>query len=366
MKWKLKNMLVNKRPLLLLLLMLVAGTLAHAQTSVDRVVAKVGDKIVLHSDIEAQLKEARKEGIEVGPESYCVIMEELLFQKLLTYQAQLDSIEVTEQEVEGELDARFNYLIQQGGGSREELEKFYGKTVEQMKDELREPTRERLLAQRMQQSITKDVNITPREVKEYYEGIPVDSLPFMGSKVEFAQIAIVPKISEAEKKQMYKKLEKIRSEIISGEMSFCTGAAVYSCDPGTNEKCGEFEFVTRGTFVPEFDAAAFSLKEKEVSEIFETQFGYHILQLLERRGEMYRGRHILICFQPSEINLQKAAKRLDSVYNAIKSGSITFEEAVIKFSTDETTKHNQGKAINEYTGDSRYDIRDLDKQTFIV
>lgn len=347
-------------------MLMLCVTSASAQQDIDRIVAVIGDKIVLHSDVMSQMQQAQAEGMEIGPTAYCTILEEILFQKLLTYQAELDSIIVKDEEVEADMNNRFNYFIQQGGGSREEFERHFGKSVEQMKDEFREPTRERLLANRMQQQITSDITITPAEVKKFYRSIPEDSLPFMGSQIEYAQIAIIPQVTQAEKEYLKEKLKKIRKEIISGETSFCTAATFFSCDPGTNGKCGEFDFVTRGTFVPQFDAMAFSMKEGEISDIFETMYGFHILQLLERRGDMYRGRHILLCLKPSETSLQSASKQLDSVYTAITTGTLTFNDAVLKFSTDDVTKHNKGKAFNEYSGDSRFDVRDLDKQMFVT
>lgn len=337
---------------------------ASAQTNLDRIVAIVGDKIILKSDIENQIKQAKQEGTNLGDNPFCMILEESMFQRLLVHQADVDSLEVQEAQVEAELESRIRYFISQIG-SKEKFEEYYGKSTEKFKDDFRDAIRDRMKAQQMQQKITGDTKATPKEIRDFFYNIPKDSLPFMGSKMEMAQIVKLPQIALTEKIRIKDELTKYRLQILSGEESFCSLALFKSEDPGTRSNCGEFELIPRGTFVPEFDAVAFTLKEGEISEVFETTYGYHILQLLERRGDMYRGRHILMIPKVSNLQMAQSSQHLDSVYGAIKSGTLKFEDAVTKFSDDEETKKNGGKIFNQQTGDSKFDNNDIDKALFI-
>lgn len=359
---KFRTTLINSFAILLLILKAKAG---FAQTNIDRIVAIVGDKIILHSEIDGQLKQAKQDGTNLGSNPYCTVLEETMFQKLLVHQADVDSLEVKEEQIEAELESRIRYFIAQIG-SKEKFEEYYGKSTEKFKDDFREAIRDRMKSQQMQGKITGDVKITPKEVKDFFYAIPKDSLPFMGSKLEMSQIVKLPKVSVEERIKIKEELSKYRLQILSGEESFCSLALFKSEDPGTRSNCGEFELIPRGTFVPEFDAVAFSLKEGEISEVFETSFGYHILQLLERRGDMYRGRHILMVPKISNLQMAQASQKMDSIYKDIKEGKITFEQAVAKYSDDEETKYNGGKIFNQETGDSKFDNNEIDKQLFIT
>lgn len=338
--------------------------LSFGQTSLDRIVAIIGDEIILYSEVESQVKQARQEGVALGENAYCTILEEIMFQKLLVHQAEVDSIEVKEEQVESELDSRINYFISQIG-SKEKFEEYYGKSTEKFKDDFREIIRDRMKAQQMQGKITGDIKITPKDVRDFFNSIPKDSIPFIGSKVEVAQLVKIPKVPTDEKLKIKEKLNLIRAEILAGQESFCSAALFNSEDPGTRSNCGEFEFVSRGQFVPEFDAMAFSMKEGELSEVFETQYGYHILQLLERRGDMYRGRHILIMPKVTNEQMAKAAQELDSLYKEIVAGKISFEKAAEKYSDDAETKNNGGKIFNPQSGDTKFEMRELDRQLFV-
>lgn len=338
---------------------------AGAQTNIDRIVAIMGDKIILHSDIIGQLKQMQQEGAELGEYPYCTVLEENMFQKLLVHQADVDSLVVKDEQVENELDQRIAYFVAQIG-SKEKFEAYYGKSTEKFKDDFRDAIRDRMKAQQMQQKITADIKVTPKEIVEFYNKIPKDSLPFIGSKVEVAHLVIMPKVSAEDKLEVKKRLNEARNKILSGEESFCGMATEMSMDPGTKYNCGEFEFVPRGTFVPEFDAVAFALKEGEISEVFETQFGFHFMQLLERRGDTYRGRHILLAPKVSNLQMAQASQKIDSIYNLIRAGKISFEDAVKKYSTDDETRQNQGKLINLQSGDTRFSNNELDKQLFVT
>lgn len=349
----------------LLVLALLAFTQARAQTNIDRIVAIIGDKIILHTEILGQVKQAQQEGADLGPNPYCTVLEEQMFQKLLVHQADVDSLVVKDDQVEQELNQRIAYFIAQIG-SKEKFEAYYGKSTEKFKEDFREAIRDRMKAQQMQSKITSDIKVTPKEIVDFFNKIPKDSLPFIGSKIEVAHLVMMPKVSAEEKLRVKNELDGYRTDILAGKESFCTIAVWKSEDPGTRSNCGEFELVPRGTFVPEFDAIAFTLKEGQVSEVFETQYGFHILQLLERRGDMYRGRHILMSPKISNLQMAKASQKMDSIYNLIRTNQMTFEDAVKKFSTDEETRQNQGKLFNQQTGDSKFETNEIDKQLFIT
>ena len=336
----------------------------QAQT-IDQIVGVVGDKIILHSEIDAQLQQAAKSGYPAGPGEYCSLLEEILFQKLLVHQAEVDSLDVTDEQVESEMNNRISVFIQQIG-SREKLEDFYGKSIDQIKEEFRDRIKESIQAQKMQAQITQDVKVTPEDIRKFYYAIPKDSLPYMGSQVEVAHIVKIPKVSVEEKTRIREELNAWRDEIVSGKTKFSTIASFYSEDPGTRSNGGQFELIPRGTFVPEFDAVAFSMREGEISEVFETPYGYHIFLLEERRGDMYRGRHILRIPKLTSVQISRASEQLDSLYKAISAGKITFEQAALRFSDDAETKFNGGKIFNPQTGSPKFEVRDLDKQLFIT
>jgi peptidyl-prolyl cis-trans isomerase SurA len=335
------------------------------QNNIDRIIAILGDKIILNSDIENQVKQAAQEQADLGDNPFCTVLEETMFQKLLVHQADVDSLPIKEDAVEQELEQRIRYFIAQIG-SKEKFEEYYGKSTEKFKDDFREAIRDRMKSQQMQQKITGEIKVTPKEIREFFHGIPKDSLPFMGAKVEMAHLVKMPKVTTEEKLRVRELLNQKRLDILEGKESFRMVAVEISEDPGTNTKGGEFEMINKGTFVKEFDALAFTLAEGEVSEVFETEYGYHIFQLLERRGEMYRGRHILVIPKVTQLQMAEASQKIDSIYAEIKSGKITFEDAVAKYSDDEETKYNAGKIYNPQTGDTKFDNKEIDKQLFIT
>lgn len=350
---------------LVIVVLFLTAMSVKAQTQLDRIVAVIGDKIILKSDIENQIKQAAQDGAALGPNAFALVLEETMFQKLLSHQADVDSLVVSDDQVEGELNQRLAYFISQLG-SKERFESYYGKTTEKFKDDFRESVRDQMKARQMQGKISGDVKVTPKEVKEFYNNIPKDSIPLMGSKMELAHLVRMPQISLNEKLNLKAKLNEYRDKIIKGEESFCMVAVSISEDPGTKYNCGEFELVSRGQFVPEFDAVAFSMKEGEISEVFETKYGYHILKLLERRGDMYRGQHVLVMPKVSNEVMARESEKLDSIYRKIKEGVLKFEDAVRKFSSDAETKYNGGKMINPETGDTRFEANQIDKQLFIT
>lgn len=335
----------------------------NGQKLIDKVVAVVGDKAVLYSEIEGQKLQARQQGITLTKEDESLILEDLMFQKLLLHQAEIDSIEVSEQQVTAELDQRIQYFAAQIGGISE-LEKFYEKSIEEIKDEFFEQIENRLKTQQMEQKITAEVGVSPKEIRTFFNKIPTDSIPEIGSKVSVSQIVIRPEVTYEEKKKIKQKLTDLRTKIISGELNFNIAAEFYSEDPGSKSQGGDFGWVTRGTFVPEFDAIAFKVPLNEVSEIFETQYGYHITIIEERRGEQFKGKHILLSFKVGDIQLSQTKTKLDSIQKAVLNNSIDWDNAVLKYSDDEQTKGSKGIVYNEASGSMYWDMRELDPQIF--
>jgi peptidyl-prolyl cis-trans isomerase SurA len=349
---------------LLLLSMLISGMLKAQPAIIDKVVAVVGDNIVLFSDIENQYLQVTGGGKKEDLGFKCELLEELLFQKLLFSQAEKDSVTVSDAQVDAELNKKIRYFVSQIG-SVERLEAQLGKSLIELKDEFRERIKEQLIVQTMQQKIAGDVTVSPAEVKTYYEKIPKDSLPLIPSEIQVAHILRKPPINEKERQRVREEMQKIRKDIINGR-SFASMAVIYSEDPGSATRGGELGFVNRGELMPEFEAAAFNLKGKEISDIVETVYGFHIIQLIERRGETINCRHILLTPKPSSSDLERARITLDSLYTEITKGSISFEDAVLKFSDDAETKYNRGLLLNPATGSTWFEMQQIDQQLFFV
>jgi len=333
---------------------------------IDKIVAQVGDYIILLSDLQGQKIQAIQAGMTVTKEMDCEVLEEMMYQQLLLNQAKLDSIVVQDQQVDAEMENRLRVLEQQMGG-REKLEQFYGKTVTQIKEEFREIIRDRLLAEEMERTITADVTVTPKEVKEFYATIPEDSIPLINAQLSFQQIVHYPEVTKADKKLAYDKLADIRAGIITGK-SFDTQARIHSMDPGSASQGGRMN-ASRGMMVPQFEAAAFSMEINEISDIFETSYGYHILKLLDRKGDDYICQHILIIPEFSNDALERSALIMDTCYNMLKQNLITWEDAVKRFSNDEGTKQNKGIITNPITGEQTWDMEDLnqvDQEIFLL
>jgi len=328
----------------------------------DKVAAVVGKNLILASDIENQYSHALSSGETPPPK--CSVLEELLFTKLLVHQAEVDSIEIPEKQVQQELDQRMRYYVAQVG-SEEKLEEYYGKSIAQLKEDFKEDVREMLLARQVQQGITADVKVTPSEVRTMFNSFSVDSLPLLNAEMEIAQVVKKIEVNEDEKNIVREKIRKIRDRIVDGE-DFATLAVLYSEDTESAKRGGELGFVGRNDLVPEFAAEAFNLKGKEISRIVESQFGFHIIQLIKRRGEMINVRHILISPKFSSADLKKAQLELDSIKNQIASGKITFEEAALKFSDDTETKLNGGLLINPATGTTKFDVAEIEPGLFFI
>ncbi len=331
---------------------------------IDRVVAVVGREAILHSELVARAEQAHQ-GARITPDMACAQLEDLLYEKLLLEQARIDSIVVDDNQVEAELDRRVRYFSQQLGGDKK-LEEFYGKSVAEIKSDFRDQIREQLMVQNMQQKITSDIRVTPRDVRNFYASIAEDSVPLINAEVEYAQILKIPKPSDEEERRVRRKLEEYRESVLKEERDFCTVAILYSQDPGSARECGELGMVPTGVMVPEFDAVAMSLKDGEISQVFRTQYGYHFMQMIERRGEQYNARHVLMRPEVGSEDLSKAKAELDSLAAAIRNDHTTFAEAAANHSDDEESRGTSGLMIEPNNNTARWDMSALDQQTFFV
>jgi len=339
----------------LIIIITTCSMIINAQ-EIDKIIAIIGDEIVLRSEVENQYLQYISQGITSNEELRCEILEDLMTQKLLIFSCKQDSISVTKEEIEQEVETRVNYYVDQIG-SIEKVEQYFEKDIYQIKKVLSELVEDQFLIQRMQSSITKDVKITPFDVNEFYEKMDKSELPLIEDRYKLSQIIVKPKMSEDQINKLTDRLNAFRKRVLNGE-DFKVLAALYSDDPGSANNGGEIGFVSRGTFVPEFEKVAFRLKKGEVSEIVKTNFGYHIIQLIERRGDQVNVRHILLKPKYSSTSLQNARLRIDSIYNKIKNNEISFSQAIKSYSDDDT-KNNNGLLINPSNGSSTYTIAEL-------
>jgi peptidyl-prolyl cis-trans isomerase SurA len=335
-----------------------------AQPLIDGIIGVVGDEIILRSDLENQKIQATAQGVNFGPNADCVVMEDLLYEKLLLHQGGVDSVQVSESQIQSELDKRINVFIDQIG-SREKLEEYYGKSIGEIKAEFYDVLKNQMIVRNVQYEITKEVNVTPAEVERYFLMIAEDSLPLMNAEVEVGHIVKYPPENIEESRRVKKKLQEYKEQVEGGK-DFATIAVLYSEDPGSAVKGGELGLQSRGTFVPEFDAVALTLAEGQISDVFQTQYGYHIMQLIEKRGEKYNARHILLKPKVSTEDLLKAKAMLDNIYKLIQLDSLTFEQAAVKHSDDEETKNQNGNLVNAASGRTKFEMGQLDPQIFLT
>lgn len=342
-----------------------AFALMKADSVVDGVIAVVGGNAILKSELESQYLQYRGQGNIAGSEESvkCKLLNTLLFQKLLLHQAQVDSISVTDVMVESEMDRRMRYFIAQAG-SPERLEEYYQKSLLEIKNEMRDIIREQMLVEQAQQKITENVTITPSEVKSWFKKLPKDSIPLINAELEIGMIVRIPAIGEEEKQIARERLKEFKKRFEKGD-DFATLAVLYSEDPGSAKQGGELGMFKRGDMRPEFEAAAFRLKPGEISDIVETEDGFHLIQMIERRGEYINVRHILIQPQVSAYNLARSKVLLDSVATLIQQKKLTFDQAVVQFS-DDPGKNNGGLMINAATGNTRFESGQLDPKIFFI
>jgi len=347
----------------LMCLLIVVGVKSQ-EIVVDEVVAVVGNNEVLLSDIENQYLQMMAQRMMLDGDMKCRILEETLMQKLMLNQAQIDSIEVGEVQVEMQLNERLNYYISQIGGE-EELEEYFNKSIVQIKDDLRDDLRDQLVTTEMRSNIIGDIKITPSEVKSFYKDIPNDSLPLIEGQVEYFQILLYPPFNEEAEMEVRNKLLELRERILNGER-FSKLAALYSEGPSAT-KGGDIGFISKSDAVdPAYIKAAFALQEGAVSKIVESAFGYHIIQLVERKGEMVRTKHILMKPKVTYEQSAQALSKLDSISNLIILDSIKFEDAARRFSEDKDTKMNGGQVVNLVSGNALFEIKDLPQADYEV
>jgi peptidyl-prolyl cis-trans isomerase SurA len=308
--------------------------------NVDKVVAVLGNNIILASELDQQYVMYLNQGNGSDEKVKCYILQQMLVQKLLKQQAEIDSVMVDDSQVDNEVDRRMRYQIQRAGG-QDKLEAFLNRSVLQYKDEIRPDVKDQLIANKMQGKITEGVNVTPLEVKRYFDTYKKDSLPDINTEYEIGQIVLHPQLTKAEKQRFYDKLDAIRLRVKSGE-DFGFLAKTYSEDPGSAADGGDLGFFDRTAMAKEFTAWAFKLKAGEISPVFETEFGYHILQVVERRGEQVHARHILIRPQTTPQSLDRVKLHADSIYKNITVEKLPFSTAASLYSDDKESKYNGG------------------------
>lgn len=356
--------------IIVMILFVFIANLGFAQQDsiyiLDKVIAIVGDEIVLKSELEEAKIQFREEGIRLDSDPDCFVLGSLLTEKIFLHQAKVDTIEVNDGMIEGELNRRIAMFTQQIG-SEKALEEYFGKSVREIKDDFREPMRNQMIMQEVQNTVTMDVNVTPSDVQEYFNLIPEDSLPLLNAMVEFAQIVVFPKYNPKEVEKVKKRLRGFIQEVREGE-DFSTLAILYSDDPGSASKGGDLGMVPRGTMVGAFDEVAFQLSNGELSSVFQTEFGYHIMQMVERRGEQYHAKHILLKPKVTSDGMLEAKKKLVEVHKSLdlKSDTLDWYTAVLKYSQDKMSYNNEGLVVNLMSGTPRFELSQLDPQAYVA
>ena len=351
------------RKLLTILLTLLATNIyvAYSQSYkvIDQVVWVVGDEPILYSDIENEIQRRKYEKTPIEGDPYCTIPEQIALQKLFIAGAKLDSLTVSDASVEQQVDGRIKYFITQIG-SKEKVEEYFNKSLNKIKEEMSNTVRDQLLMQQMQQHIVSNVRISPQDVKRFYDKMPKDSIPNIPEMVEVQIIGLNPEVTAAEEERVKSLLRDFREKIESGEYQFSTLAILYSEDRGSALQGGELGFLTKGKLVPEFANMAFSLYDKtKVSRIVKTEFGYHIIQLIERNNDQVNCRHILLIPKIGIKEKQEAEAKLDRIATSIRNNETTFAQAVLDFSEDENTRQNEGIMINMQNGTTKFQLQDL-------
>jgi peptidyl-prolyl cis-trans isomerase SurA len=327
----------------------------------DKIVAKVNNYIVLESDVQKSYLDAlsqSQEGFETP--TRCDVFESLLINKLMVAKAEIDSVIVTDAEVIFQADQRFSMVMAQFGGDESMVAEIYGKTADQLKSEIEESLKEQLIIQKMQQKITDGLAVSPAEVKKFFTSIPRDSLPFFSAEVIVGQIVKKPEVNKAAKNQMENQLKEFKEMILNGTADFQTLAQKYSEDPGSAMMGGELGFFRRGELAPEYEATALNLKPGEISNPVETMFGFHLIQLLERRGNTFNTRHILLRPVPTEDDIKNTERYLDSLRTQILEKKIDFAKAAKEYSDDRSTSDNGGFFTDPQTGSNRLTLRTLE------
>ena len=355
---------------LILFIALTLSSLAmHAQTRelMDKVVAKVGDEYVLLSEVEEQLSAAKEQRQNLPANYRCMVIDQILVNKLLVNQAKIDSLYPKEEEVETQLTSRFERILEYMNGNIDQFIAYYGQTPEAMKEQMRDDMKDQIMSEKMRNKVLSDVSVTPSEVRAFFSAIPKDSLPYFNQEVEIAEIIHKPKANDVQKRLAREKLAGIREQITSGKLPFEDLAKKFSEDPGSGREGGDLGWAKRGKFVPEFEAVAYKLDAGQISEVFESEFGFHILQLIERRGNTIHTRHILVKAQITDEDIALAKHTLDSVRLLVLKDSMSFSKAVKNFGDKSTQSfHADGRMTNPASGNNTFETRDLDPDTYFA
>jgi len=329
---------------------------------VDEVIWVVGDEAILKSDVEVTRLQAEAEGVKYSGDPDCSIPEQIAVQKLFLHQAAIDSIEVTESEVMQGVDDQINYWISMIG-SREKLEEYRKQSITQMRQQMHDDFKNRQLIQKMKQELVKDIKVSPAQVRKYFNNLPTDSIPFVPTEVEVEILTMQPRIPLEEINRVKNELRDFTDRVNKGETSFATLARLYSEDPGSARMGGEMDYIGRGMLDPAFANVAFNLTDpKKISKIVESEFGYHIIQLIDKRGDKIKCRHILLKPRVSQEAIDKSINRLDSIGDDIRANKFSFEAAVEALSDDKDTRNNKGLMVNtaqQETRTSRFQMKDL-------
>lgn len=335
-----------------------------AQTNiVEQVAWVVGDQPIWKSEIEAQYNNMQNEKIDIKGDPYCVIPEQLAIEKLFLHQADVDTIEAPNAQVVNEVEQRINFYINQFS-SKEKMEEYFRKTMPEIRDFLTEIVRNSYRVRNVQQNLTKNIKVTPSDVRKYYDALPQDSIPFVPMQVEAEIMTLYPVIPRQEVEDVKARLRDFSESVAKGEKEFSTLAILYSEDKASAVRGGEIGFMGRGQLDPEYAAVAFNLNDpKRVSKIVESEYGFHIIQLIEKRGDRINTRHILLRPRVSDASLQEALNRLDTVRaDVVDLKKITFEEVVPLVSQDKDTRNNRGLMVNPQTGTSRFEMSELPQE----
>lgn len=315
---------------------------------VESIVAKIDDKILLKSELEKTISEFKAQQQQRDDDKFtdetltCKAIEQLIQDKLMLSKAEMDSVNTDPNRVDAELDRRIQHLLRAFNGDENAIVENFGKTVEDLKKDLRGRIKDQFIVQKMTQKITEGVDVTPSEVRKFYKNLPRDSVPYFSTEYEVGIITKYPKATDQQKRALEDRLKDIRRDLKDNKIDFCDAARKYSEDPGTKNNCGDLGYMSRGDLVPEYEAAALNLEPGEFSSIVESQYGLHLVQLLDKRGSEYKSRHILLSLSNDEVSSGPARKKLDSLRSAILNDSISFSKAAIDFSDDKASVGNGG------------------------
>ena len=358
--------ILSRLTFLLACLLPLAAT-AQSSTVIDQVIARVGSEYILLSDLEEQFALAASQTNEaLAPEARCQMLDQLLVGKLLYNQSKLDSIEVSDSEVESQLTARIDRILSYMGGDIKQFEDYYGQSITATKEQFREDLREQIAVDRMRGTVVRGVKVTPAEVKQFFAEIPADSLPYFNAEVEVGEIVMVPTANDETRELTVARLEEIRDRIVAGSITFEDAAKQYSAD-GSGQAGGDLGWTKRGKFVPEFEAAAYNLEPGQLSDIVRSEFGYHLIKLQERRGNTIRVSHILLTPPVTEPDVEEKRAYLDSIANLVRVDSINFSTAVKRFGFDKVQSYsNDGRMSNPASGNTFFEIGDLDPDVYFT